>query len=130
VRALPKPTWRGVLGEDQWRSSEAAPVELKRESSLAHLVVSEDWERDGGKHLLPVAHLIIDTCDPKVCLPEIPIPPVRQHYPSAPSLQWKYSHLRNTTEKRTAGQTNLGVQTSITERRNAMQNECVRMTQP
>jgi hypothetical protein len=21
VRALPKPTWRGVLGEDQWRSS-------------------------------------------------------------------------------------------------------------
>jgi hypothetical protein len=21
VRALPKPTWHGVLGEDQWRSS-------------------------------------------------------------------------------------------------------------
>jgi hypothetical protein len=23
VRALPKPTWRVVLGEDQWRSSKA-----------------------------------------------------------------------------------------------------------
>jgi hypothetical protein len=37
VRALPKPTWRGVLGEDQWRSSDdSKPETIDSSPSIDH----------------------------------------------------------------------------------------------